>query len=99
MLVLFQFVFSTFVTSIVWLGGASLGFLIYSALYSPEKLRTIAAAFEHQPLRAILTGVFSDPVFLGSALSVGALIILYDKLLMFALVAIWDREDEQRSKT
>jgi hypothetical protein len=99
MLVLFQFVFSTFVTSIVWLGGTSLGFLIYSALYSPEKLRTIAAALEHQALRAILTGISSDPVFLSSALSVGALIVLYDKLMMFALIAVWDREDEQRSKT
>jgi hypothetical protein len=84
----------------VWLGGASLSFLIYSTLYSPEKLRTIATvALEHQALRAVLTTMSSDPVFLGSAILIGALIILYDKLLLVGLIVLWDREDQQNSKT
>jgi hypothetical protein len=100
MIVLVQFLFSIFVTSVVWLGGTSLSFLIYSTLYSPEKLHAIATvALEHQALRAMLTAMSSDPVFLGSAILAGALIILYDKLLLVELIVLWDRQDRQNSKT
>jgi hypothetical protein len=100
MIVLVQLLFSIFVTSAVWLGGASLSFLIYSTLYSPEKLHTIATvALEYQALRAVLTTMFLDPVFLGSAISVGAVIVLYDKLLLVGLIVLWEREDQQNSKT
>jgi hypothetical protein len=74
--------------------------LIYVAVYSPEKLQAIVAvAQNHQTLRSAAAVVVSDPVFLSAAILVAALIILYDKLMMFALITVWDREDEQRSKT
>ena len=64
------------------------------------KLRTIATvALEYQALRAVLTTMFLDPVFLGSAILVGAVIILYDKLLLVGLIVLWDREDQQNSET
>lgn len=99
MIVLAQLLFSIVVTSTVWLGGASLGFLLHSTMYFPEKLRAIAGTFEHQSLRAILTEISSDPAFLRSALLVGALIILYDKLLLVGMIVLLGREAEQNSKT
>jgi hypothetical protein len=99
MIVLAQLVFSIIVTSTVWLGGALFGYLIHSTMYTPEKLKTIAAAFEHQTLHAMLTGVLSDPVFLSSGLLVGALIILYDKFLLVGMIMLMGREVQQNSKT
>lgn len=97
MILLVQFLFSIFVTSTVWLGGASLGFLAHSTLYAPEKLRVIATAtVEHDALQMIFRLVSSDPVFLCSAVLAGGLIILYDKLLLTGLIALWDRNDQQR---
>lgn len=98
MVLLVQFLFSILVTSTVWLGGASLGFLAHSTLYAPEKLRAIAtASIEHQALQMILRAISLDPVFLCSAILVGALIILYDKLLLTGLIVLWDHQDQRSS--
>jgi len=100
MIVLFQLIISTIVTALVWLCGTALSFLIYLTFYSPEKLKAAVAAVETgQSLRSALTAVASDPAFLGAAILIAAVIILYDKLMMFALITIWDREDQQNSKT
>ena len=100
MIILFRLLISTVVTSVVWLCGTALSFLIYLTIYSPEKLKAIVALIKtDQSLQSALRAIASDPAFLGAAILMAAVIILYDKLMLFALVTIWDHEDRQSSKT
>ncbi|WBU31461.1 hypothetical protein OOZ54_08160 [Rhodopseudomonas palustris] len=88
-----HFALSTLVTAAFWLGSAVVVLAAHAAIFAPEKLRGIGLLIEaREPFQVFWSLVLQDNVFLWSMISTAAFIIVYDKLLLLAVVRLADRQ-------